>query len=88
MRNGPGLALLMAATGFGCNPPGDDFLARRHELERQFATLRNELDGVETRLAADGQRLSEWELVKTRQTGEGVRGRVASATNVRSDRSF
>ena len=52
MRNGASLVLLLlAGTGLGCRPEGNDFEARRVELEQQFAVLRNALDDIDARLS-------------------------------------
>jgi hypothetical protein len=63
------ITLLLGISGLACQEPRGEFIERRLALEKEFATIRGELDGIEARLLVNRQHLSAWEMLTTRHTG-------------------
>lgn len=68
MRNAA-ITLLVGISGLACQEPRGEFVERRLALEKEFATIRGELDGIEARLLVNRQHVSAWEMLRTRHTG-------------------
>ena len=65
MRNAV-ITLLLGISGLACQEPRGEFVERRLALEKEFAVIRNELDGIEARLLVNRQRVSAWGTLRTR----------------------
>jgi hypothetical protein len=60
------ITLLLGISGLACQEPRGEFVERRLALEKEFAIIRNELDGIEARLLVNRQRVSAWGMLRTR----------------------